>query len=151
MYPSLVIANYFIGLSLQNNDPLTPMKLLKLVYFAHGWYLATYGKPLIDEKIEAWAFGPVIPSIYHAFKKYGVNYITERCLFDGELNKEIKEYLDIIYEEYNKFTAVQLANITHEDGSPWQKIYKKNNQFIPKNAIIEDNSIKTYFELQPTE
>ena len=38
------------------------MQLLKLIYVAHGWHLETSsGNPLIQNKIEAWKFGQVIP------------------------------------------------------------------------------------------
>jgi len=70
-YPALAIANEFIKVARERNKQLTPMELLKLVYFAHGWYLALSGVPLINEPVQAWRFGPVIPSIYHAFKRYG--------------------------------------------------------------------------------
>jgi uncharacterized phage-associated protein len=59
-YPAAAIANEFIKVAKRNGVLLTPMKLQKLVYFAHGWYLALLGKPLINEPVEAWKFGPVI-------------------------------------------------------------------------------------------
>jgi hypothetical protein len=31
------IANYFIDKALEDDRELTPMKLIKLVYLAHGW------------------------------------------------------------------------------------------------------------------
>jgi uncharacterized phage-associated protein len=43
-YPAEAIANYFIGKSITNpKTSLTPLKLIKLVYVAHGWYLAHPG------------------------------------------------------------------------------------------------------------
>jgi uncharacterized phage-associated protein len=68
----IAIANYFIELA----KFITPMKLQKLVYFAHGWCLALADKPLINEKIEAWQYGPVVSSLYREFKKYGNEGIT---------------------------------------------------------------------------
>ena len=47
------------------------MKIIKLVYIAHGHYLAKNDSPLFTEKVEAWDYGPVIPSLYHEFKIYG--------------------------------------------------------------------------------
>src|ERR1700678_4090164 len=76
-YPAAAIANEFIRLARDSNRPLSPMKVQKLVYFAHGWFLAFTGKPLINEPIEAWQFGPVIPSLYHSLKGYGTKEITE--------------------------------------------------------------------------
>src|SRR5208282_4587731 len=66
-YPSMAVANWFI----ENLSRVDPLKLQKLVYFAHGWHLALRDQPLIDELVEAWDYGPVVPSLYHQFKRYG--------------------------------------------------------------------------------
>ena len=71
MYPSAAIANEFLTLSFSDQKLVSPMKLLKLVYLAHGWHLAIKGKPLIDEQIQAWDYGPVIQNLYHEIKGFG--------------------------------------------------------------------------------
>ena len=53
------VAKFFIGLAndqANNNqgDMMTHLRLQKLLYFAQGWNLARYGKPLFDDEIEAW-------------------------------------------------------------------------------------------------
>jgi uncharacterized phage-associated protein len=63
-YECDLIANELLSLSARDTAPLTVMKLLKLVYIAHGWYLAFADKPLISEKVEAWDYGPVRASAY---------------------------------------------------------------------------------------
>ena len=72
-YRSLAVANWFI----ENLSKITPLKLQKLIYFAHGWHLAIRDQPLIDELVEAWEYGPVIPNVYHEFKVFGNQPITE--------------------------------------------------------------------------
>ncbi len=32
-------------------------------------------KPLFEDDIQAWAYGPVVPNVYHEYKKYNFNYI----------------------------------------------------------------------------
>ncbi len=49
------------------------MKLHKLLYYAAGWHLGFTGEPLFDEDIEAWQYGPVVPSIY----------LASECVFHG--------------------------------------------------------------------
>ena len=142
-YPALAIANEFIKVARERNKQLTPMELLKLVYFAHGWYLALSGVPLINEPVQAWRFGPVIPSIYHAFKRYGSGPIIalatsdpfeppiwgaqdsvaahEYSIDDGldsNENETAKRLVRKIWEQYGQFNAIQLSNLTHEDDSP---------------------------------
>lgn len=151
MYPSLVIANYFIGLSLQNGDFLNPMKLQKLIYFAHGWYLAVRKKPLISEQIEAWDYGPVIPVVYHKFKKYGNTPITEKYHIEDDtiiIDHDTIIFLDNIYNTYKKFNALQLSTISHAEGTPWEDLYIEFEQDLPRNTIISMESIKKYFTLE---
>lgn len=59
MYNPITIANYFIK-KYQEDDKLTPMKLIKLTYIAYGWYLALRnGEKLVSEKPQAWDLGPI--------------------------------------------------------------------------------------------
>jgi len=48
---TLAVANYLIGKAHSEGDRITVMKLLKLVYIAHGWSLGLTGKPLIGEEV----------------------------------------------------------------------------------------------------
>ena len=43
----------------------TPMHVIKLVYLAHGWMLGFTSRALINEAVEAWTYGPVVPSTYY--------------------------------------------------------------------------------------
>ena len=43
---------------------MTNMKLQKMLYYQQGFHLAYFGTPLFDKDIEAWMFGPVVPSVY---------------------------------------------------------------------------------------
>ncbi|MFM9718924.1 Panacea domain-containing protein, partial [Streptomyces galilaeus] len=46
------------------------MTLLKVLYFAHAWHLAKYGKPLVAQPFEAWRHGPVNRVVYDQYKEY---------------------------------------------------------------------------------
>ena len=39
------------------------MKLQKLAFYSHAWHLAWEEKLLFSDRIEAWANGPVVPSL----------------------------------------------------------------------------------------
>lgn len=146
MYDSRIIANYFIDFARQDGATISPMKLQKLVYFAHGYYLAITGKPLIEEEIQAWQYGPVIESLYHEVKHYGNNGITEKIRMPNELAlpKHIVDFLQKIWEVFGTFTAVQLSNMTHETGAPWEKVWKRN----AIRLIIPSEVIREYFSKQ---
>ena len=154
MYSPLAIANYFINKSLATGEKLTPLKLLKLVYLSHGWYLGNTDKPLLGEAVEAWMYGPVIPSVYHAFKNYGRGQITEldydyRLLTYPQIEDDrIQKFLDRIWDIYGKWTGNQLSTLTHEKDSPWYKAWNDRGSSNEKNKIIPNNDIRDFYYAQ---
>ncbi|MDP8989584.1 MAG: DUF4065 domain-containing protein [Acidobacteriota bacterium] len=137
------------------------MKLQKLVYYAHGWNLAISNVPLINECVEAWEYGPVIPSIYHAFKRFGSGDITEkatrpemidfntlRFLTPTVEDQDTIEFLKAVWDGYGDLSAIQLSNLTHQPGTPWSTIYAQNQG--RKGVDIPDALIREYFVAQST-
>ena len=89
------IANLILEVAAEIGVPATNLSINKVAYFAHGSYLAKYGIPLIDAKIEAWEYGPVFREIYHEFKKCGrgpIGYFARDLNLDtGELEVVVCE------------------------------------------------------------
>ncbi len=156
-YDTLAVANYFLQKGWEANRPVDPMKLQKLIYFAHGWHLAVTGEPLIDETVEAWPYGPVIPTVYHAFKRYGrhpIEQLGER--YDGEgwtcpvlpsgTQQRTLAVLDRIWETYGRFTGIQLSNLSHEPDSPWDQTWVEAQRAGKlRGTDIGDGRIEAYF------
>jgi len=164
-FSSLAVANRFVEIANEAGcRDLTLMKLLKVVYFAHGWHLAITDNPLIDEQVEAWKFGPVAPDVYHNFKHVGASAIFSpaHTFVDFDLNNPNSEikfvtptvpqepimdgFLKRIWEIYGKATAFQLSELTHKDGTPWHTIWYKEGGSERKNVDIPDPIIKEYFK-----
>ena len=154
MWDAKAIANRFLDLAARDDEALTPMKLQKLVYFAHGWYLALKDKPLLSEQVQAWSYGPVIPSLYHEFKVYGNGPITNTArAWDGEEyseirlgDPEVKAILSRVWDVYERYTAIQLSKMTHQEGSPWDITWKQCQG--RKRTPIPDDLIRDYFKAQ---
>src|SRR5580698_6281331 len=70
-YSPSAVANFYLKKAKHECMPLTQMKLHKLIYFAHGWGMGITHKPLLNETVQAWQFGPVVPSVYREFVEYG--------------------------------------------------------------------------------
>ena len=139
MYSPITIANYFIKKYCED-DRLTPMKIIKLVYIAYGWYLALRnGVELVNEKPQAWDLGPVMPSLYHKLKKFGGNKVSEAIQVynqNEEIASEDSYFLDFIWKKYGSYSGIQLSAITHTKGTPWSETYPKGaNLEIPKSLI----------------
>jgi uncharacterized phage-associated protein len=168
-YDAKAIANRFLEIAREHGTELNSMKLEKLVYFANGWNLAIKGKPLIDEQVEAWSYGPVIPSLHYEFRQFGNEKITEPArtyqlakddgaeendglvvlvpsLRDDPGNAEFTEaLLARIWEVYGKFTPIQLANMTHNEDAPWHRIVEQYGGAAPRGTDIPPEMIREYF------
>ncbi len=118
------------------------MKLQKLVYFAQGFYGAlNSGATLFPEEFEAWKYGPVIPSLYHMFKIYFAGPIPESHPFQAvmDLTETEREVVQWVFENLGGFSAVRLSDISHQPGSPWDKVYSGTlaERFIPVATMTE--------------
>ncbi len=137
------VANFFITVGNYNEGmEMTNARINKLLYFAQGRYLATYDKPLFDEQIEAWKYGPIIRSVYDYFKHYGKNIITEPVgSFDIEkMNDDDFQFLTEVFTNYADYSTSALINKTHEKNSPWDKVYIQD-----ENRVIPQKLIRSYF------
>jgi uncharacterized phage-associated protein len=141
MRDSRTVANRFIALANEKGDALTPMQILKLVYMAHGWMLGLVGRPLIKEEVEAWQYGPVIPELYNAIRKYKSHPVSELIGgVDGLLDAEERHIVDQVYQIYGHRTGPALSRITHQPDSPWAKVYRPGSFGLEiPNDLIEDH------------
>ncbi|MEZ4930526.1 MAG: DUF4065 domain-containing protein [Saprospiraceae bacterium] len=153
MKTALEIANYFIEKSLESGEELTPMKLNKLVYIAHGWYLGLADKPLIGEAAQAWKYGPVIPSVYHRFKSYGGAQITslepasDMVTIPEVKDDELKEFLQRIWDVYGRLSGLQLSSLTHQEGTPWSVTrHRYGDNQDNGGAMIPNDLIKQHYK-----
>lgn len=154
---ALSIANYFIDLAGKNNEKIKPLRLMKLVYIAHGYILAILNKSALNkrfDRVEAWKFGPVIPSVYHSFKIYGSDDIKEKTkIFTDEYSEEIpkieeptlegeeeRKVCDFVWKNYRSYSGSDLVTMLHREGTPWSIVYQKG-----QNVEIPDELTKVYY------
>jgi uncharacterized phage-associated protein len=159
-FKAIKVANSFLELAWANGKGLSPMKLQKLVYFAHGWRLAIEDEELIKEPIEVWPYGPVIEILYRKFRSYGNGSIkklaADFAFQDGvikvvkpkiQMDNPVNVLLDRIWQIYGNYTAIQLSNITHEVGSPWHTMMSRfRGHRLPKNTSIPNDLIREHFK-----
>ena len=157
-YSPKAVANYFLNRRKERGlRPLTQMKLHKLVYFSHGWHLALWNKPLINEMVEAWEYGPVVPTLYHEFKEYGANKIPRLATdwnpetLDWDITPRIDEddkqalgLLARITTVYGMRSARDLSALTHAKHSPWTQTAEEHSGI--RHVDIPNDRIQGYFK-----
>ena len=103
---------------LRKSGEMTAMKLQKLVYYAQAWSLVWDERPLFDEKIEAWANGPVCRTLYAAhYRQFSV---PPGSIKQGDLDLDQKATgtIDAVLNFYGDKSAQWLSDLTHLE-APW--------------------------------
>jgi uncharacterized phage-associated protein len=119
-------------------DLICNLKLQKMLYYMQGFHLAYFEKPLFDDEIEAWMYGPVIPKVYETFKSNGNSGIK----FTGEvinLTEKEESLFNEVYRVYGAYSAVGLMNLTHSE-MPWKSTPTGIGSIIGKDKMM------TYFK-----
>ena len=123
---------------INDGDPITNLKLQKLLYYAQGAALALEDEKLFDEDIYAWKHGPVVVSVYNEYKKFGSSGIVLEDGFDiHQIDEKTTKILEEVYNVFGQYTAWRLRNMTHEE-MPWLS--------TRRNEIIDTQIIKKYFK-----
>lgn len=146
-YKPSYVANAFLEQARQDDLAISPLKLQKLMYYLHGWFLATQNEPVVEERFEAWPYGPVLSSIYHDFKRYGYRnideYIQDIDPKSGELkaqmvskkDKRFRDVFDRVWDRYSAKSAIELSEMTHADGTPWSVAREEGKSYISNDEI----------------
>ena len=156
MYSAIDVARYIIKYSNESKYIISNLKLQKLLYFVQAYFLIKKDKPAFSDKIEAWEFGPVIPTVYREFQLYGsgnIPIVSRLVLPDPDnvwnfyredysnikISEEDKKLICDIVDELSEYSAVGLMKLTH-DQNPWINAYSPQEL----NEITTE-SIKEYF------
>lgn len=111
------VAQYILENSPQGE--MSTIKLQKLVYYCQAWCLAWTGKPLYEDDIQAWAAGPVVPSLY-ALHRNQLNISKNQNIGDASsLSAEDTELINDVLPTYIDKEPVWLVGLTHLE-EPWK-------------------------------
>lgn len=147
----------------------TPLKIQKSLYFLWAFYSATFGnlssdnkengefglqpsypKELFKPDFEAWRYGPVINSVYAAYKKNTIIGLDDKQLrnemnFDekSEFNKkEIISFINDLLEQVDDVNDFGLVQRSHED-SAWKNAYEEGHDHCKMSSDeIKENYLK---------
>ncbi len=108
---------------LSKQGPMTAMKLQKLVYYSQAWSLVWDEEPLFNERIEAWANGPVVPQLYEAHRDMFKVDVQDIKGNPEALNDTQKETIDVVLKDYGPKSSQWLSDLTHLE-EPWRNARK---------------------------
>lgn len=135
---------------------ISPIMLQKSLYFLFAYWgqfirnnkenqesvevnYSDYNEFLFDDTIEAWTYGPVVPTVFLAEKAGSLEGKPEENYLESEPVK--KEFIDNLLEQLFEIDDFGLVKISHEDKC-WKKNYietdERHNREMPKEEIINE-------------
>lgn len=144
MYNALSVAHYIIDYCNERGRGISNLKLQKILYFVQAEFLVSTpnNTPCFKDRIEAWDFGPVVPTVYHQYKLFGSAIIPAKMNdvlvpYYEDIALEDQLLIDSIVDDASRYTASQLVQITHNQ-APWKKAYRRGyNNEITNRSILE--------------
>lgn len=104
---------------LDRKGSMTAMKLQKLVYYSQAWSLVWDARPLFTDEIQAWANGPVVPTLYNVHRG---SFQVASDTVEGQpsrLDPKACETIDAVLQFYGEKSAQWLSDLTHAE-RPWK-------------------------------
>ena len=130
---------------LRERGTMSTMKLQKLVYYSQAWSLVWDEKPLFQDEIEAWTYGPVIRNLYEEHR--GQFMVSEITSGHPELLGAVeRETVDAVLEFYGDESAIWLRDLSHME-DPWKDARKEAGLAKGQRgqAIISQASMAEYY------
>ena len=148
MVSALNVANNILERGFSENIDITPMKLQKLTYLVYKKFYQDTGLILFQDKFEVWKYGPVIRSIYDAFKEYRGNAIKHYyreldgtvLIVDENTSSTFKKALETIWEKYKLYDGIPLSLMTHREGTAWYRAAKRGDAYLSDSDIKEEGA-----------
>ena len=119
-------------------------------------FLISHGRVCFADDIEAWDFGPVVPSVLHEFLRFGLYSIPpvthyfvddENAYFgirkvdflDRTISDEDKAVINEVVDYFANYSSVDLTDLTQKQ-KPWIDAYRRDCQ-----NIMPTDALKSYF------
>lgn len=103
---------------LERAGEMTAMKLQKLAYYSQAWSLVWEDAPLFENKFEAWANGPVSPTLYAQHRGQFRVDAGSMPGDSGVLTTTERETIDRVLDVLKDKTGLWLSDLTHSE-APW--------------------------------
>ena len=117
------------------------LKLQKLLYFTQGISFCMNDEEFFENDLEAWVHGPVVPEVYHQYKRFGYSPIN--IIYDlPQMSEHQLDVLTYVRNIYGIYDGKYLEELTHTQ-DPW--LYarsgldpdERTDKCIPKQIIAD--------------
>ncbi len=132
-------------LVLQTLGPMSQLKLQKLVYYCQAASMAWRNRPIFADRIEAWANGPVVRSLWQA-NRYR-SWVEADNMADGDVNRlsEVnRQDVMAVIEAYGTRDGGDLSGQTHTE-HPWLAAREGFEPGQACNRPISLDSMASYY------
>ena len=128
---------------LEQHGAMTAMKLQKLVYYSQAWHIAWTDDVLFDNRIEAWADGPVSPDLFA--KHRGMFRVSSvRNATSAELTDVERDTIRRVLAFYGPKSPQWLSDLTHME-DPWRLARHGVPDRAASNKEITPQSMGEYY------
>ena len=128
---------------LDQQGPMSAMKLEKLAYYSYAWHLVWDEERLFDARIEAWANGPVVRELYREHRG--------KFMIDGwprgnpqALTPSEQETVRAVLDYYGDKSPAWLSELTHKE-APWHDARRGLAPGERGELPITDESMAEYY------
>lgn len=143
-YEVYEICDYVLEYISKKHGAINVFKLNSLLYIMQASYLHYYNKPLFDEDFEAWMSGPILPSVWKKYRKFGGGSIISGD-FQYNIKDEVMAFLNDIIEMFWECNESSLSDMIIS-----QKAYKDAFELRIPNCdimpVIEKDAIKILYK-----
>ena len=151
-YSALAVAKFILSL-----QPMTNLRLQKTLYFIQVAFLLTREQGIFRDEIEAWEYGPVVPSVYSEYK-----YTSKRILtYNREQELEmINTFRNLGIQSGNVIEEVDMLERDNESVrlineminrlkgfSDWQLVEKSHTYDIWRNHFNSSDNVMSEQEI----
>ena len=138
------VAKYILVKLCTDQPSITAWKLQKLVYYSQAWSLVWDERNLFDERIEAWADGPVCPELYKLHQGRMNLSPNDIVGYPTNLDNLAKETIDAVLDYYGDKSGSYLRTLTHME-RPWLEARGETSPGYSSSAEISWSLMAEYY------
>jgi uncharacterized phage-associated protein len=159
-YDVMDVSAFIINYCDKRNQPIENIRLQKLLYLVQAYFVTETKekKPLFNEHLEAWKFGPVVPASYYCLHQYEYNKIRNLRTYETltsaspktfnrtDIALKDREMIQRVVDKYANYKLSDLVGFT-QSHKPWSEAYGFGGMNSDKTITID--SIRDYFKENP--